>query len=556
MDTIIGIDLGTSTTEAAVIKNGKPVMLLNFDQKVITPSIVGLDETGNIVVGEKAEGQLLIAPERTVMEVKRKMGSFSHISMGNRNYSPVEISAMILNYVRNFASESLGEDIKRAVISVPAYFDERKRQATVEAGKQAGFMVERILNEPTAAALSYGLEHLEEESNILIYDLGGGTFDVTLLEMFDGVLEVKASSGNNELGGKDFDHALETYLLQCFSAQCGTDIKLDAYAKARLHDEAQKCKKALSFEESYTIILPMLAQKEDVPYGLNATITREQFESMIENIIEKTHHPIEVILDDANLSPEDIDLILLVGGSTRIPLVQRDIEQFLGKKPEFAVNPDYAVAEGAAIQAGIISGEIDETRSIMMTDVNPFTLGVRSSDFERNDNMSVIIPRNITIPVTKTKRFYTSHDGQTEVSIQVYQGESAYVGYNHLLGEFLLPGVPPARAGKEAIDVTFTYNQNGMLQVTAVIVSNQKDGSIEINMLEDNKANELDVSTWINQPLSSNYRTLIRRTEKWLKQHENLQVEELLYNLKRAILNNDDCIADTIEEQLRKLCNE
>ena len=554
MDTIIGIDLGTSTTEAAVIKDGKPVMLLNFDKKEITPSIVGLDESGNFVVGEKAEGQLLTAPERTVKEVKRKIGSFSKISMGNREYSPVEISAMILNYVRNFASEALGEDVKRAVISVPAYFDEKKRQATVEAGKQAGFLVERILNEPTAAALSYGLEHLEEESNILIYDLGGGTFDVTLLEMFDGVLEVKASSGDNQLGGKDFDLALETHLLQCFEEQYGTDIELDAYARARVHVEAQNCKKALSTQESYSVVLPMLAKKEDVPVGLQVTVTREQFEEMIREIVERTHHPIEVVLDDADLSPEDIDRILLVGGSTRVPLVQQDIEQFLGKKPEFAVNPDYAVAEGAAIQAGLISGEIDETSSIMMTDVNPFTLGIRSIHYERSDYMSVIIPRNVTIPVTKTRRFYTSYDYQTDVTIQVYQGESSYVGYNHLIGEFELSGIPEAEAGDEFIDVTFMYNQNGMLQVTATIASTKKDASININMLEENEDNKIDVSEWSKEPLASDYRSVVRRTEKWLKQNEDIRVEELLYNLKRAILKSDENLADTIAEQLKEAC--
>lgn len=554
MDTIIGIDLGTSTTEAAVIKDGKPVMLLNFDKKEITPSIVGLDESGNIVVGEKAEGQLLTAPERTVKEVKRKIGSFSKISMGNREYSPVEISAMILNYVRNFASEALGEDVKRAVISVPAYFDEKKRQATVEAGKQAGFLVERILNEPTAAALSYGLEHLEEESNILIYDLGGGTFDVTLLEMFDGVLEVKASSGDNQLGGKDFDLALETHLLQCFEEQYGTDIELDAYARARVHVEAQNCKKALSTQDSYSVVLPMLAKKKDVPVGLQVTVTREQFEEMIREIVERTHHPIEVVLDDADLSPEDIDRILLVGGSTRVPLVQQDIEQFLGKKPEFAVNPDYAVAEGAAIQAGLISGEIDETSSIMMTDVNPFTLGIRSIHYERSDYMSVIIPRNVTIPVTKTRRFYTSYDYQTDVTIQVYQGESSYVGYNHLIGEFELSGIPEAEAGDEFIDVTFMYNQNGMLQVTATIASTKKDASININMLEENEDNKIDVSEWSKEPLASDYRSVVRRTEKWLKQNEDIRVEELLYNLKRAILKSDENLADTIAEQLKEAC--
>ena len=281
MKTVIGIDLGTSTTEAAVLRDGKPVMLLNFDGKVETPSVVGLDGTGNLVVGEKAEGQLLLAPEQTVKEVKRLMGTKEKVFLGKRAYSPVEISSMILSYVRNFAGKYLGEDVDRAVISVPAYFDEIQRQATVEAGKQAGFTVERILNEPTAAALSYGISHLEEESNILVYDLGGGTFDVTLLELFEGVLEVRASSGDNKLGGKDFDERLVKYLSGQFEKKQGVSLEDDIYAMARLHQAAVECKKALSTQEEYRVLLPVLAEKEGTPLELDETVSRERFEELV-----------------------------------------------------------------------------------------------------------------------------------------------------------------------------------------------------------------------------------------------------------------------------------
>ena len=565
MNTIIGIDLGTSTTEAAVLQDGKPVMLLNFDGKAETPSVVGLDGTGNIVVGEKAEGQILLAPEQTVKEVKRLMGTKEKVFLGKRACSPVEVSSMILSYVRNFAGKYLGEDVDRAVISVPAYFDEIQRQATVEAGRQAGFTVERILNEPTAAALSYGISHLEEESNILVYDLGGGTFDVTLLELFEGVLEVRASSGDNKLGGKDFDGRLVKYLSECFEKKQGISLEGDIYAMARLHQAAVECKKALSTQEEYRVLLPMITEKEGVPVELDETVGREHFEELIRDLVERTHEPIDVVLDDSGMTAEDLDMILLVGGSTRIPLVQTDIEDYLGKKPCFAVDPDYAVAQGAAIQAGIINGLVDDEKGIMMTDVNPYTLGIRSLNEYMMDYMSVIIPRNVTIPVTKKQMYYTSWDGQTSADIEVYQGESRSVEENHLIGTFRIHGIPTGPAGKERLEVAFSYNQNGMLNVTAKIMSTGKEASITIDMMQTADGEErMDVSGWKESVLAEDYRTVIRRAERWLKKHEGEtgteeeyeEIEELLYRLKLAVIEEEDGDAEDLEEEIRELMEE
>lgn len=550
MDTIIGIDLGTSTTEAAVYQDGKPVIMLNFDGKEVTPSVVGLDDTGNVIVGEKAEGQQLLAPERTVREVKRLIGTDELVTMGKRQYSPVEISSMILSYVRNYAGKYLDSDITRAVISVPAYFDELQRQETMEAGRAAGFMVDRIINEPTAAALSYGLEHMDEESYVLVYDLGGGTFDVTLLEMFEGVLEVKASSGDNKLGGKDFDQRLIDYLVRQFQQKHGIDLTKDLYAMARVRDEALRCKIALSAQEEYAVQLPVLIMKDDVPYAMDEIVTRVKFEELIQDLVERTHEPIRVVLSDSGISASELDKILLVGGSTRVPLVRKDIEAYFGRKPEAAVDPDYAVAQGAAIQAAIIAGLMDEDNEIVMTDVNPYTLGVRTIHGYDDEYMSVIIPRNKTIPTTKKQRYYTSWDGQTAAVIEVYQGESSNVRYNHCIGEFVLKGIPDRAAGKEAIEVSFSYNQNGMLQVTGTVVSTGEEASIEINML-NTKEERVDVSGWKSSGLAGDYRTVIRRVEKWLKNHaDDENAEKLLYNLKKAVMEEDEDLAEEYEERL------
>lgn len=550
MGRIIGIDLGTSTTEAAVFENDRPVMILNFENREITPSVVGLDERDEIIVGESARGQLLTAPDRTVKEVKRLIGTSQQVTLGNKQYSPVEVSSMILRHVKAYAQDRLGGEIDRAVISVPAYFDEIQRQETMEAGVAAGFMVERIINEPTAAALSYGLEHMEEECYVLVYDFGGGTFDVTLLEMFDGVLEVKASSGDNKLGGKDFDQRLIDYLAQSVQKQHGIDITGDRAAMARISDSALCCKVALSTQEEYRVQLPVIAMKNGEPVALDETITREKFEELIADLVERTHEPIRVVLSDSGITTDEIDKILLVGGSTRVPLVRRDIEEYIGQEPCALVDPDYAVAQGAAIQAAIISGQIDEHTSIMMTDVNPYTLGVRALHGFDDEFMSVIIPRNKTIPTTRKKKYYTSFDNQTETVVEVYQGESTSTRYNHCIGRFVLSGIPAKKVGEEPIEVSFSYNQNGMLQVTGTIVSTGKEVKIDIDML-GTKQEKVDVSDWKSAELAGDYRAVIRRAEKWIKKNQSEpELDELLYQLKKAIIENDMDAADLFEAEI------
>ena len=558
MSTIIGIDLGTSTTEAAVLRDGKPELILNFDGEKVTPSVVGMDDVGNLLVGAPALARQILSPENTVLEIKRKMGSREKVRLGNTSFTPEEISAQILSYVRRFAGKYLEEDICRAVISVPAYFDEIQRQATVEAGRKAGFTVERILNEPTAAAMSYGLSHLEEESHILVYDLGGGTFDVTLLEMFDGVLEVKASSGDNQLGGKDFDQKLIGLFLDRFKEKHGIDLQKDIHAMARLKTEAVRCKIALSSEESVSVALPLIAEKDGKPLALEEEVTRELFEELIGELLERTHDPIDVVLDDAGISVQELDMVLLVGGSTRIPLVRQDIQEYLGLEPVQAVDPDYAVAEGAAIQGGILSGELDGEQSLVMTDVNPYTLGVRAVHGFRDDYMSVVIPRNTTIPVTRTEVYYTAWEGQTVADIEVYQGEFHSVEQNHRLGSFRIEGIPENTAGAEKLEVSFSYNMDGMLKVSARIASTGEEAEITIDMLEKGKDDHIDVSGWKEAPLAGSFRTIIRRSEKWLKansgdadQEEIREMEEYLYLLKRAIRENDKEKAEEYEDELR-----
>ncbi len=559
--TVIGIDLGTSTTEAAVIKDGKPVMLVNLENEIITPSAVGIDQEGNFIVGEKARAQYLLSPKNTAIEIKRKMGTFDKIPLGRQNYSPIELSAKLLEYVKTYASEYLEEEVTRAVISVPAYFDDIQRQATVEAGMLAGLQVERILNEPTAAALSYGLEHMEEESHILVYDLGGGTFDVTLLEMFDGVLEVKASSGDNQLGGKDFDQKLVDWMAEQFKQKHDVNLKKDTYAMVRLKEEAEKCKKALSTQPSYHVLLPMIIEKAGEPLSLDETITSEQFEELVQELLDRTHRPIDIVFADSEILPTEIDKIILVGGSTRMPIVSKDIEQYLHLEPTSAVNPDYAVAEGAAIQAGIIQGSIRPEDSIVMTDVNPYTLGVRVFDGFSDRHMDVLIPRNVTIPTRRTEIYTTSWDYQTIADVEVYQGESSLINSNHFLGKFSIKDIPPKKAGVEKINVEFAYNLNGMLNVKATIISTGANASININMMKETSDEEpVNVDDWKKSPYAKQFRTVIRRAERILKNIPSQsdsplrnQLESTLHDLKKAILAENLENAKLQEENLLDL---
>ncbi len=560
MSVIIGIDLGTSTTEACIFRDGKPEMILNPEGQIITPSAVGLDEQGNWVAGARAKAQYLLRPENTAIEVKRKTGTEETVSLGKASYKPLELQSQLLSYIRASASEYLGENVDRAVISVPAYFNDLQRRETIAAGEMAGFSVERILNEPTAAALSYGLEHLDEESHVLVYDLGGGTFDVTLLEMFDGVLEVKASSGDNQLGGKDFDQALEDELFRRFRLKYGKDISTDRRAQARVKEEAEKCKIALSSQDGFRVLLPAIAAVSGQPVEMDEFVTLEQFENLTNDLLKRTHTPIDQVLEDTGLTDDEIDQIILVGGSTRMPMVSRDIADYLGKVPVLAVNPDFAVAEGAAIMSGMISGDMDEESSLVMTDVNPFSLGVRVSDRFDNDTMSVVIPRNTTIPVTKTERYTTCDDYQTVARIEVYQGESRIASHNHYLGEFAVLDIPPKPFGIEKIDIAFSYDLNGLLKVTATLVSTGKEASIEIQMGQDKK-DKTDVSSWKDAKDAKVYRAIIRTAERMLSRNGlpagmRERMESLLFALKKAIVSEQPEEAKKTESKLNALLAE
>ncbi|MBB5264906.1 molecular chaperone DnaK [Catenibacillus scindens] len=494
-------------------------------------------------------------------EVKRKIGSNESILMGGKAYTPSELSAMLLGYVKSYVNSYLGTDIHRAVISVPAYFNDTQRQETIAAGTAAGFSVERIINEPTAAALSYGLGHIDDESHILVYDLGGGTFDVTLLEMFAGVLEVKASSGDNQLGGKDFDQCLMDSLIQRFYDRYNIRLEKDPAALARVKEAAEQCKIALSSDDEYRVYLPFIAQKDGESLALDETVTCRDFENMIRPFIDRTHHPIDIVLSDSGVRPSEIDHILLVGGSTRIPLIHQDIESYLGKPPCSPVDPDFAVAQGAAIQAGILSGAISGDDSLMMTDVNPYTLGIRALHGFNDNYMSVIIPRNVTIPVTRQNRFFTSFDMQTETIIEVYQGDSPVATRNHFLGSFKLSHIPPGPAGDESIDVEFSYDLNGLLKVSAIISSTGASAGIDIDMTSmPHPEQREDVSGWKESREAGAYRTIIRRAEKALKRissrkgFENLeqQLDQMIYELKKSLIH-DDGQSDEYEDIIQDL---
>lgn len=559
---IIGIDLGTTTTEAAVYRNGKIEMIPDFDGNIAVPSAVGIDDRGNFVVGEKAKAQYVLAPERTTIEIKRKTGTGEKIRLGEKEYTPVELSARILDYVRRYSEAWLGETVNRAVISVPAYFNDIQRRETAEAGQLAGFTVERIINEPTAAALSYGMNHLEEESHILVYDLGGGTFDVTVLEMFEGVLEVKASSGDNRLGGKDFDQSLVRWLTERFEEKNQVSLKGDIFAESRLKTAAEQCKVELSAQESAVVRVPVLAEKDGCPLGLEETVTRELFESLIAGDLTRTRRPVNVALSDSGLHEGDLDMVLLAGGSTRIPAVRREIRGLLGIEPSAAIHPDYSIAEGAAVQAGIIGGAVETEKSLVMTDVNPYTLGVRTTDGYSSDVMSVIIPRNVTIPTTRRERYYTAWDDQDTVSVQVYQGEYASASRNHMVGEFEVGDIPLAPAGKEEIDISFSYNQNGILQVSAEVVSTGKVSSLTIDMIDASLPDEKSAEEWKKSPLAREFRSLIRRAEKAIRlasaggDGESAgELETMLAQLKYAVMKEYRIRAEELEEEIREYLN-
>ncbi|MDD2960329.1 MAG: Hsp70 family protein [Lachnospiraceae bacterium] len=560
MSQIIGIDLGTSTSEAACFENGRAKIILNREGKGITPSVIGLDENGEFLIGDRAAERYLLYPEKTAIEVKRKMGIDEGIELGGKVFSAPELSAKILAYLKECAENYLKEPVERAVITVPAYFNNRQRQETLDAGKMAGLKVERIINEPTAAALCYGIEHMEDESHILIFDLGGGTFDVTLLEMFDGVLEVKASSGDNKLGGKDFDEAIIEYLLGCCENQYQTDLRQDVYAMVKLKEEAVRCKIALSSQESYEVLLPMISSKDGKPISIQEVITVPLFEQLIQELVERTRKPVRMVLQDSGIEASELDLILLVGGSTRVPYVKRYVQELLGQAPKEMVDPDLAVVMGAGIQAGMLDEAIDAETGLMLTDVAPYPLGVRVTRgndlYLDTDYMDVLISRNVTIPVTRRKRYTTLVDGQRETRIEIYQGEQEKATSNYFLGKFLLEGIPAAPAGKEKVDVEFSYDLNGILEVKAAIVSTGRQAGITIDTAgrEETKA---DSSEWKKAPLAKKFRSTIRKAEKLeasgeiMEDGEQEELSEMIEELKLALLREEsEKLLERMEEEL------
>ncbi|MHC6180182.1 Hsp70 family protein [Clostridium sp. JNZ X4-2] len=560
---IVGIDLGTSTSEIAVFENGKSKVIKNKDEEYITPSVVGISENNELVVGNDARAQLILRPDKTVMEIKRLMGSEKKVQMGDKQYRPEEISSFILSYLKECAEEYLEEKVERAVITVPAYFTDEQRRATVEAGKLAGFKVERIINEPTAAALTYGIDRMENNEYVLVYDLGGGTLDVTLLEMFDGVLEVKASSGNNQLGGKDFDDRIITYVVDNFYEKYGIDLRNDIKAMVRIKEAAEACKVKLSSLGEYRIVLPFIAYSDNEPLSIDMTVTREIFEELIEDLVESTKAQIDVVLADSLVAKEKINTILLVGGSTRVPLVKNFLQRIFNREPESFVDPDLAVVMGAAIQSAILNQDLSSETDILITDVCPYTLGIEVLEVFNGipipDGYSVLINRNTTIPVVKEGVYYTASDRQTKVEIKIYQGDYKKASSNNFLGKFILSDIPPAPAGEQRVKVKFTYDVNGILQVEAIILSTGKNAGITIETTGVEMDKEVELESWENVKGSRKYRRFIKKAEKYISEHhdaDSYELESLLKDLKKAIIAGDSELAEVLDQNITDMMYE
>ena len=551
MSKIIGIDLGTTNSCVCVLEAGEPKVIPNAEGDRTTPSVVAFNKDGDRIVGAAAKRQAITNPN-TISSIKRLMGTDKKVEANGKKYSPEEVSAMILGNLKESAENYLGEPVTKAVITVPAYFNDAERQATKNAGKIAGLDVERIINEPTAAALAYGLDKQDKNQTILVYDLGGGTFDVSILDLGDGVVEVRSTSGNNHLGGDDFDNKVIDYLVSEFKKENGVDLTKDKMAMQRLKEIAEKAKKDLSSMTSTQVSAPFISQGADGPLHLDMTLTRAKFESLISDLVDSTLEPVRNALRDADLKAKDLDKVIFVGGSTRVPLVYETVKKELGMEPSREVNPDEVVAMGAAIQGGVLTGDVND---IVLLDVTPLSLGIETL----GGVMTVLIPRNTTIPTSKSEVFSTAADNQPAVDVHVLQGERSMAADNKTLGRFQLTNIPPAPRGVPQIEVKFDIDANGIVNVTAKDLGTNKEQSITITSstnlsdeeiekmrkeAEENK--EADKKRKEEADLKNEAEQLVFQTEKSLKdlgdkvdKKEKEEAEDLIKDLREALSKND-----------------